>query len=155
MPNRYELKVSAGALSLRRHWESDGGAKLRPPLGGAGSRAGMPGVSTAGRVSMTWSQRSRRHMRFEFSALPWELLGARPAMITLTYPGDWQLYVPNSEILGRHRERFKERWRKKFGAQSASGLSSSSVVVHHTSTCTWGFPIRSPTRTMARCNSGL
>jgi hypothetical protein len=55
-------------------------------------------------------------MRFEFSALPWELLGARPAMVTLTYPGDWELYVPNARELVRHREAFKERWRKKFGA---------------------------------------
>jgi hypothetical protein len=55
-------------------------------------------------------------MRFEFSALPWELLGPRPAMITLTYPGDWRLYVPNSRVLVAHREAFKERWRKEFGA---------------------------------------
>jgi len=54
-------------------------------------------------------------MRFLFSALPWEMLGARPAMITLTYPGDWELYVPHSDALRRHREAFKERWRKRFG----------------------------------------
>jgi hypothetical protein len=28
-------------------------------------------------------------MRFEFGALPWELLGRRPVMITLTYPREW------------------------------------------------------------------
>ncbi|HEY3834540.1 MAG TPA: hypothetical protein VGO03_19770 [Acidimicrobiia bacterium] len=51
-----------------------------------------------------------------FSALPWEMLGARPAMITLTYPGDWRLYVPDARELVRHRENFKERWRKMWGA---------------------------------------
>jgi hypothetical protein len=54
-------------------------------------------------------------MRFEFSALPWEILGTRPAMITLTYPGDWALYVPHAREFARHREALKERWRKKWG----------------------------------------
>jgi hypothetical protein len=44
-------------------------------------------------------------MRFEFTALPWELLGRRPAMITLTYPGLWQPYVPDSRTLHRHHRR--------------------------------------------------
>jgi len=115
VPNQYELKTTAGALALSRHWEKDLLGILRPPMGGGGSRAGLPGESTAGRVSLTWSARSQRSMRFLFSALPWEMLGARPAMITLTYPGEWQLYVPNSEVLRHHREAFKERWRKRFG----------------------------------------
>jgi hypothetical protein len=54
-------------------------------------------------------------MRFEFSALPWELLGQRPAMITCTYPKEWELYVPNARVLVAHREALKERWRKRFG----------------------------------------
>jgi hypothetical protein len=115
VPNRYELKTTAGALAVSRHWEKDLLGIVRPPMGGGGSRAGLPGESTAGRVSLKWSARSQRSMRFLFSALPWELLGTRPAMITLTYPGDWQLYVPNSEVLRHHREAFKERWRKRFG----------------------------------------
>jgi hypothetical protein len=55
------------------------------------------------------------HMRFEFGALPWEVLGRRPVMITLTYPRDWELRVPDSDTLRKHREAFKERWRRKFG----------------------------------------
>jgi hypothetical protein len=51
-------------------------------------------------------------MRFMFSALPWEMLGARPAMVTFTYPGDWHLYVPNARVLHKHREAIRERWRK-------------------------------------------
>ena len=115
MPNKYDLKLTRNAIALERRWVPDPGGKFRAPIGGGGARAGMPGLSTRGRVSMAWSARSRRNMRFEFSALPWELLGARPAMITLTYPGDWQLYVPHSAEFVRHRENFKERWRKKYG----------------------------------------
>lgn len=113
--NKYELKMTKGALALARHWESDPDRPTRPPLGGGGVRAGLPGPSTKGRVSTRWSERSRRHMRFEFGALPWERLGRRPAMITLTYPGDWDLWVPDSRTLHRHREALKERWRRRFG----------------------------------------
>jgi hypothetical protein len=35
------------------------------------------------------------NMRRLFLSLPWELLGPRPALISLTYPGDWQRWVPN------------------------------------------------------------
>jgi hypothetical protein len=54
-------------------------------------------------------------MRLEFGALPWEMLGPRPVMLTLTYPGDWEQWVPNAEALRKHREALKERWRRRFG----------------------------------------
>jgi len=54
-------------------------------------------------------------MRFEFAALPWEMLGRRPAMVTLTYPGEWELWVPDARTLVRHREALKERWRRQYG----------------------------------------
>lgn len=115
MPNRYRLVESKGALKLERRFEPPLNGVALPPTGGGGSRAGLPGPSTKGRVSLQWSRRSRNKMRFDFSALPWEMLGARPAMITLTYPGEWELWVPDSRTLARHREAFKERWRRKYG----------------------------------------
>lgn len=54
-------------------------------------------------------------MRLDFGALPWEMLGKRPVMVTLTYPGDWQQWVPDARTLVRHREALKERWRRKYG----------------------------------------
>ena len=88
---------------------------MRPPVGGGGSRAGRPAVSTAGRVPTTWSRRSQRRMRLEFGALPWEMLGPRPMMLTLTYPGEWERWVPDARTLVKHREALKERWRRRFG----------------------------------------
>jgi hypothetical protein len=55
-------------------------------------------------------------MRFEFGALPWELLGRRPVMVTLTYPGEWELWVPDARTLHRHREALKMRWTRRYGA---------------------------------------
>jgi hypothetical protein len=43
-------------------------------------------------------------------------------MITLTYPGEWPAYVPDSRELVRHRENFKERWRKRYGAPIGVGV---------------------------------
>ena len=56
-------------------------------------------------------------MRFEYGALPWEMLGRRPVMITLTYPGkDWELWVEDARELDRHREAFRSRWTRRFGS---------------------------------------
>jgi hypothetical protein len=54
-------------------------------------------------------------MRFQFGPLPWDMLGRRPMMVTLTYPGAWQLLVPNARVLAKHREALKERWRRWYG----------------------------------------
>jgi len=54
-------------------------------------------------------------MRYEWAALPWELLGRRPALITLTYPAAWRAVVADSTMLERHRKTLKERWRRKYG----------------------------------------
>jgi hypothetical protein len=54
-------------------------------------------------------------MRFEFGALPWELLGRRPVMITLTYPREWEVWVPDAPTFVKHREAFRSRWERKFG----------------------------------------
>ncbi|MDQ2650959.1 MAG: hypothetical protein M3Z03_15585 [Actinomycetota bacterium] len=54
-------------------------------------------------------------MRFEFGALPWEMLGKRPVMITLTYPGEWEVWVPNARVLAKHREAFRARWERRYG----------------------------------------
>lgn len=59
--------------------------------------------------------RSRANMRWLFSSLPWEMLGIRASMITLTYPGEWRDWVPEATTLERHRHAFAERWRRKFG----------------------------------------
>jgi hypothetical protein len=115
MPNKFKLTTTRGALQLARTWEPDAEGLLRPPTGGGGTNAALPGPSTAGRVSTKWSPRSRQRMRFEFSALPWEMLGQRPVMITLTYPGEWEVWVPNSRVFTRHREALQERWRRRYG----------------------------------------
>lgn len=115
MGNHYEYRVTRGAVRLSRRYESDGTTSA-PAHGGGGSNAGRTGVSTAGREQTAFSPRSRRAMRYEFSALPWEMLGRRPAMVTLTYPGKWREWAPDARAVVRHREALKMRWTRAYGA---------------------------------------
>lgn len=115
MPNEYVVSVTRRAVRLERHWAPDEDERDRPAWGGGGTRAGQPGLSTAGRVVRDWSVRSRNNMRWQFSGLAWEELGPRPAMVTLTYPSEWQKWAPCGRTVHRHREAFKERWRRRWG----------------------------------------
>jgi len=54
-------------------------------------------------------------MRYSWSALPWELLGQRPVMVTLTYPAQWRVVVADARAMVRQREALKERWRSRYG----------------------------------------
>lgn len=121
MANRYEHRVTRGAVRLARHWEPDdvsGPARRGGGTNALGQHWSEPrerGVSTAGRQRTQFSARSRRAMRYQFSALPWELLREHPAMVTLTYPARWRTWAPDARAVVRQREAFKERWRRRFG----------------------------------------
>jgi len=54
-------------------------------------------------------------MRWELSALDWRALGARPAMVTLTYPREWREFAPDGPTCRKHVERFKSRWARRWG----------------------------------------
>ncbi|MEA3077434.1 MAG: hypothetical protein QOF60_2342 [Actinomycetota bacterium] len=114
MGNVFEHRVTRGAVRLVRRWEEEPG--VSPSRRGGGTNAGGRGQSTAGRQQRQFSARSRRSMRYEFSALPWELLGHRPAMVTLTYPANWRACAPDARAVVRHREALKERWRRRYGS---------------------------------------
>ena len=81
----------------------------------AGERKGADSDLAPGRGDKGQSSRSRNNMRRLFMSLPWELLGARPAMVSLTYPGDWKRWVPNGRVLEAHRRAFERRWVRRWG----------------------------------------
>jgi hypothetical protein len=56
------------------------------------------------------SARSRMNMRRLFVSLPWELVGPRPALVSLTYPGVWPPWVPDGRVWEAHRRAFERRW---------------------------------------------
>lgn len=60
-----------------------------------------------------WSARSRSRMVRALSQIDWrpviELGGCRPAMVTLTYPGDWLSVAPTARTVKRHLSLFRRR----------------------------------------------
>ena len=119
MPNRFEHRVTRGAVRLVRRWESSdeavaGDEGVDAVVESAVSRRepGAPRVRDRSR----FSARSRSEMRYQFSGLPWEMLGLRPAMLTTTYPADWRAVAPDARAVVRQREALKERWRYQWGA---------------------------------------
>lgn len=58
--------------------------------------------------------RSRMNMRRLFVSLPWELVGPRPALISLTYPGVWQPWVIDGRAWEVHRRAFERRWVRRW-----------------------------------------
>ena len=100
-------------MRLERSWEADV-ASMLPPKGGGGSNAGRPAVAKRGKVT-TWSAKSRASLRWALAAMPWEELGGRPAMVTLTYPADWAAVAPNGPAVAGQFRAFRKRWARRWG----------------------------------------
>lgn len=86
---RIEVEVRAGAVPIDK-------------------RRGDAGLSPRGAV----------RMRRTFESLPWERL-RRPALISLTYPGDWRRWVPDGRRLEAHRTALRRRWARRWGEPMA------------------------------------
>ena len=71
--------------------------------------------ATRPRGSHGFSRRSQMNLRRLITALPWELLGPWPALISLTYPGNWQPWVPDGRTWEAHRRAFERRWVRRWG----------------------------------------
>lgn len=68
-----------------------------------------------------WSKKSRSNMISRLATLDYEPLMGRveqPAMVTLTYPGQWEKVVPDGVTLKKHLEaffmRYKRAWHEKW-----------------------------------------
>lgn len=65
------------------------------------------------RSIVEWSRKSRSAMCRTFAELDYSpIIGANriPAMVTLTYPGDWLTVAPSGKAVKRHLD----LWRKRF-----------------------------------------
>jgi hypothetical protein len=69
----------------------------------------------------SWSAKSRVNMVRTFASLDWgpvhELAkaGRVPAMVTLTYPGEWESVAPDGETVKEHVRALKKRYRRIWG----------------------------------------
>jgi hypothetical protein len=117
MANEWHLIVSPGAVRLAREWVTDPEHPDLRPFGWhqrwASSVAN--GLPKRRRGDSGQSFRSRTRMRWVFASLPWEMLGPRLVMLSLTYPGEWREWVPDGRVLEDHRRAFLERGRRRWG----------------------------------------
>lgn len=65
-----------------------------------------------------WSRKSRAAMCRTFAELDYTPLvecGRVPAMVTLTYPGDWESVAPDGASVKRHMVLWRKRFRREWG----------------------------------------
>lgn len=70
-----------------------------------------------------WSRRSRARMTRRLCELDYRPLtdaGAPPALVTLTYPGDWLAVATDGRAVKRHLLAFKKRYRRAWGVPLAA-----------------------------------
>ncbi|SID09487.1 Uncharacterised protein [Mycobacteroides abscessus subsp. abscessus] len=70
------------------------------------------------RVITAWSRKSRSTMCRVFAELDYTPLlesGRIPAMVTFTYPGDWETVAPDGASVKRHMVLWRKRFRREYG----------------------------------------
>ncbi|HET9731602.1 MAG TPA: hypothetical protein VFP54_02900 [Acidimicrobiales bacterium] len=126
--DRFGLVVSRGYVQLVRHSgrpSPSAGRGVAPfkPTPGEDELIGQEleseeleaeEAAALGRGDRGQTSRSRNNMRRLFGSLPWEMLGTRPAMISLTYPGEWRKWVPDGRVMEAHRRAFERRWVRRW-----------------------------------------
>lgn len=126
------VQVSGGVVGVRmvdperraRSEEARAGREARMPL-----RPGMH-VDEGGRVVWhdaqpsrvvsEWSRKSRSNMTRALSELDYAPMFAGdqvPAMVTLTYPGDWVAVAPSGKVVKEHVRTLMKRWARRWGAE--------------------------------------
>ena len=74
-----------------------------------------------GGVITEWSRKSRSAMRRTFAELDYSPLveaGRVPAMVTLTYPGDWEIVAPDGARVKRHMVLWRKRFQREYVEQA-------------------------------------
>lgn len=72
----------------------------------------------SGGVITEWSRKSRSAMCRTFAELDYSPMmesGRVPAMVTLTYPGDWEAVAPDGATVKRHMVLWRKRFQREYG----------------------------------------
>jgi hypothetical protein len=74
-----------------------------------------------GRSITEWSRKSRAAMCRAFAQLDYTPIvasGRVPAMVTLTYPGDWLTVAPSGKSVKRHMDLWRKRFEREYGERA-------------------------------------
>jgi hypothetical protein len=100
----------SSANSRRQITVGPGIVQLRTQIG-----AGRKGGGTRGAIS-GFSRKSRGGLMRRIAMLDWSVVEGVPAMVTLTYPGDWRSVCPDGPTVKRHLGAFIRRWEREWGS---------------------------------------
>ncbi|WP_245831455.1 rolling circle replication-associated protein [Mycobacterium terramassiliense] len=81
-------------------------------------RSGRDMPNPPGRAVTEWSRKSRAAMCRAFAELDYTPLvqcGRVPAMVTMTYPGDWETVAPDGASVKRHMMLWRKRFLREWG----------------------------------------
>lgn len=114
----HERDVDDAKFHVRRdleghvgHGDRAVGSSIRRSLTGS-DQSGTGGAITE------WSRKSRSSMCRTFAELDYSPLiesGRVPAMVTLTYPGDWEVVAPDGASVKRHMVLWRKRFQREYG----------------------------------------
>lgn len=70
------------------------------------------------RVITSWSRKSRSRMVRHLADVDYRdvVTAGVPAMVTLTYPGDWQPVAPDGATVKAHLKALRKRWLRRWGS---------------------------------------
>jgi hypothetical protein len=126
---RFRIVVSPGAMAVEsrdlaaaeRTWErTERARQLKAEMTAAwiAEHGEPPPEPPPVREITEWSRKSRSRMFRVFSELDYGPLLERsgiPAMVTLTYPGDWLTAAPDGKTAKKHLKAFRKRWERAWG----------------------------------------
>lgn len=81
-------------------------------------KTGRDRSNPSDRTITKWSRKSRAAMCRTFAELDYTPLvecGRVPAMVTLTYPGDWEAVAPHGASVKRHMTLWRKRFQREWG----------------------------------------
>ncbi len=133
-PQQHQVDVAAAMFERAQHWNGDETRTFRVEVtpGTVALEVRDParrersyelqlrrrGILRAGtRVPIAeWSRKSRSRMVRRYAAIDYTplLVLGKPAMLTLTYPGQWQQLVPDGATAKQHLHQLRKRWERRW-----------------------------------------
>lgn len=116
----HERDVDDAKFNVRRDLESHAGHGDRAVGSSIRRSLTRSDQSGTGGVITEWSRKSRSSMCRTFAELDYSPLvesGRVPAMVTLTYPGNWEVVAPDGASIKRHMVLWRKRFQREYGEQ--------------------------------------
>ncbi|MBP2450142.1 hypothetical protein JOF57_000027 [Mycolicibacterium lutetiense] len=114
----HQRDVDDAKFHIRNDLEGDARHGDRAVVSSTGRSHTEDDQFSTGGVITEWSRKSRSSMCRTFAELDYSPLvesGRVPAMVTLTYPGHWEVVAPDGASVKRHMVLWRKRFQREYG----------------------------------------